>query len=427
VSLFEEIDFGEFISGIAPDVISAVGTGIGASQSTSDNTDINAAYSQGIRQSTDLLTQGYDDQQAQIEQGSDYLRGLLEAGLIDTNQFLEMAAAEYEQDLSRSVGEYSGYMLPQYDEFGNLVMQADQGYRQDLDTTEAGAGDYLREGAEGYEQAYAPYTQGGDAAMEYLMQVMASNPEALTASQRDMLEGYQRDAIARVAASGLRGSGRAGIAAVNSGDADMRAQLYDINQRRADDAAQAMAQYGYGATGNVANSRQSMANNLADLRFKTGNLQSANTLNTANRVADTGFNLTKDFADKRLTADQEAARAQYGTTRDVSGNVGNFYGNMAKLEGGRFQARADTEFGKALAESGAATRQATADAQTAQANSSIKSNATGQIANTLSTAAKRELQKENDKSTSIAQPTTQTYQSQGSMPWQQPGAQYQQY
>lgn len=394
-------DLGSFVKDVAPDVISVVGTGLGASSAISDNKEINAAIARGIRESTDRLTRGYDEQLGHIEEGSDYLRQLLEAGLIDVTDYLRLASEEYGQKITRNVGDYSGYLLPQFDEFGNLIMAADETYGQNLAEVERGTGDYLQQGLEGFEEAYAPYTQGGDAAMEYLMQVMATNPEQLTPSQQRMVEDYRRDAIARVAASGLRGSGRAGIAAVNEGDAELAANFYDINQRRADDAARSMAQYGYGSAGQVAGSRQATANRLADTRFKTGNLQAANTLNAQNTIANTGFNLTQDFAQRGLSAADKAAEAQYGTTRDVAGAVGDYYGNLGKVEGGRFQSRADTSFGKALAEAGGASRLAQADANTLGANSNIRNSAIGQIANTLSNVAKEQLGRENDKSKSL--------------------------
>lgn len=402
MAFLDSIDIGDFVKSIAPDLISAAGAGIGAAVSGSDNKSIAGNYAAGTRESADLLKQGYDAQLGHIEEGTDYLRQLYDAGLIDYTDLVQGAAGEYGTQIQRNVGDYSGYLLPQYDEYGKLIMAADKQYGADIGEAERSAATLLQQGQEDFSAAYAPYTEGGDRAMEYLLQVMATNPEQLTPSQLRMVEDYRRNAIARVAASGLRGSGRGGIAAVNEGDAALAADLYDINQRRADSAATALSNYGYGASGAVAGNNQAVANALTDLRYKTGGLQATNTLNSASTVAGTGMNLVQDFANKGLSAADKAAEAQYGTTRDVAGAVGDYYGNVAGVEGGRFQARADTDFGKALADSGAAARITTANS-TAQTDSAKSKNAAiGQITTVLSDAAKKALAKDNDKSVSYA-------------------------
>jgi hypothetical protein len=389
-----EFDLATTLTDLAPELLSIGGSLFGASSASSTNDSLARNYISGIQSSAGTLSEGYDAQLSQIEQGSDYVRELLRAGLIDVTEAQKIAAQQYDARLQQNVGDFSSYVMPQLDEFGNLLTQADNQYGESLGQIEGQTANIYQQGQEGFADAYAPYTEGGEKAMQYLMQVMATNPESLTPSQRRMVEDYRRDAIARVAASGLRGSGRGGIAAVNEGDAALKAQFFDSNQGRADSAASSLAQYGYGSSGNVANNRVSTANNLADLRYKTGGLQTANTLQTQNTIADTGFRVSQDFANRMMDAKNKGASAVYDANSGVADQTGKYYNELQDLEAGRFQARADTSFGKA--QTGAAATSAATGAQNQYDASSAgaKQAAYGQITGIISQAAKDEITKQ---------------------------------
>lgn len=96
-------------------------------------------------------------------------------------------------------------------------------------------------------------------AVAQLQQTAFSNPYTLTPQQQTAREGVVRDANARLAASGLRGAGRAGVATVNKALGDFDNSAYSANRSRADSATSAL----FGAN-------QSAENNIAATDRQTG-------------------------------------------------------------------------------------------------------------------------------------------------------------
>jgi hypothetical protein len=99
----------------------------------------------------------------------------------------------------------------------------------------------IREGNRLAQARYEDQRRISEPAINYLQRVMAQDPNALTPEQQRGFADYQRGAQARLAASGLRGAGRAGVASVNEGAAGYMADAYGTNQRRSDTAAQRLA------------------------------------------------------------------------------------------------------------------------------------------------------------------------------------------
>ena len=366
----------------------AVINGIANQKSVSNNKDAAEEFANMLQGSSDVLKRGYDEQLGNIEEGSDYLREVLDGQLTDTTDILRDAASGYGNEYEDNVIDYARQLFPAYDEFGNTIMASADAFTGDMNAARDEAFADMRQGAAGFEEAFDPYTGGGEEAMQYLMQVMATNPDALTPSQRRMAEQYNRDAVARLAASGLRGSGRGGVAAVNEGDAELKAQMFDINQNRADQAAGRLAQLGYGATGAVAGNRQTLANNIADLGYKTGSTTAANKQGAVNTVTSAGYDLSKDVGNKLLSGQNQGATVNLNTENKVADNTNQYYGNLASVEGGRFQARGDTAFGKALSDSATEAAIANNSNTTNIANNSIKANTYGQIADGVTQAGK---------------------------------------
>jgi hypothetical protein len=99
----------------------------------------------------------------------------------------------------------------------------------------------IREGNRLAQSRYEEQRALSTPAVAYLQRVMAADPSVLTPEQQRGMADYDRTAAARLAASGLRGAGRAGVAAVNEGRAGYMADLYGQNQRRSDAAAQRLS------------------------------------------------------------------------------------------------------------------------------------------------------------------------------------------
>lgn len=77
-----------------------------------------------------------------------------------------------------------------------------------------------------------------DARMAQMPTREITGPNELTPGQRIAMEDTRRGAQEMLAASGLRGAGRAVTAAINDVEGRQRARFYDVNQARTDDELQ---------------------------------------------------------------------------------------------------------------------------------------------------------------------------------------------
>ena len=111
----------------------------------------------------------------------------------------------------------------------------------------------IEEGNRQAQQRFNTVQEQAAPAQSYLRQQMVSDPSMLTPEQQQSLEDSRRDTGAALSASGLRGAGRAQVAALRQVEADQRAGFFDQNQRRADAAAQQLSGQYTTALTNAAN------------------------------------------------------------------------------------------------------------------------------------------------------------------------------
>ena len=178
--------------------------------------------------------------------------------------------------------------------------------------------DTIKAGYAGLEESLNPYIDGGEAGLNYLNQQMGIDPSSLTPSQQRAMDKYIRDANARLSSSGLRGAGRAGVAAVNEGVADLGATFYDQNLARQGAAASALNSMGYGASGAVATGRKNMGETIGTLEYGTAEKQAENARSYANKVGDLTLNTAKDTATTKLNLGQKAADQTLNAATDVA-------------------------------------------------------------------------------------------------------------
>ena len=394
-----DFDFTQILKDVAPDIISG---GLSIVGNNSLNDDLSAAgadFSEAAFAAADRVNQGYDEQLAHREEGSDVLRTYMDAGLIDTTTILELASGKYGEDLMGVAQDFARQMAPSFDQYGRQITGAAALFGDDITVTEGESGSLLQDGSERFADAYSPYVNTGDQALGELQRIIGMNPEEMTPSQLRLLEQYTDDAAATLAASNLRGAGRAGVAAVNEGRAELYAQLYDQNQGRQDAAINAGVNAGLNSTGAVATNIQGLADSLADLRYRTGTTAATTKMNAANDVAKTGYNLDTDIATKAFNAGNTAAKADYDTGQKLSDLTGQYYGNTSNIEGNRYQTRGDTAFGKAVNDASAIGTSASNDyniaTNTANNTAQVLAGVTGNIANTVKGSIDK--QRENDK------------------------------
>lgn len=97
---------------------------------------------------------------------------------------------------------------------------------------------------------YGQYAEAGTPALQYLMNEVARDPGTMNPEQQRDFEANHRDSLANLARSSLRGAGRAGVAAVNEGDAAYRSRAFAENQQRKDRIASELMRGGVDATTN---------------------------------------------------------------------------------------------------------------------------------------------------------------------------------
>lgn len=149
----------------------------------------------------------------------------------------------------------------------------------------------------------------GAEAQQRLRQVQSLDPNMLTPTQRTRLDDATRDANARLAASGLRGAGRAQAAVIQDTQGRLRGSFFDENQRRADAATSTLAAQGVNAT-----------NNLAAIDRSTGQAQSMGLRDVG--ATDAGLDLAQGrnagVAIGAIAAQMASERAERGRERRYS-------------------------------------------------------------------------------------------------------------
>jgi hypothetical protein len=104
---------------------------------------------------------------------------------------------------------------------------------------------------------------------------MTSRPELLTPSQKIAMDDLTRDGVARLAASGMRGAGRGGLAVLADAQGRQRARFYDTNQGRADNAAGVLHNAGQQARANASRIESATGANLANIHTGTAGANAA--------------------------------------------------------------------------------------------------------------------------------------------------------
>ena len=331
---------------------------------TDDTADAAQRFSDAQMQSANLLKGGLDSQLSELEGGILRVQDLMGTGYNSVRDQLGAASDQYGDDLSGAVDDYANYLSPQVDEYGNRVMDLAEQFGENTYQTEAEANQLLERGVDEYGNTLQPYTDAGNEALALLRQQAALDPSKMTPSQQRAMEQFTRQAVANQAASGLRGAGRAGLAALNEGQGGLRAQFYDQNQARAQAAISALNQQGYGATSKVAEAEKNLGTQQADLRFKTGTNAANKLFDTGANVADTVYKAAGDVANKGFTASGAAAQNRFNTGTNMANASSQYYANLADLASQHSSLRGNTAYEKSLADASAVTAAAPVNLRT---------------------------------------------------------------
>jgi hypothetical protein len=228
---------------------------------------------------------------------------------VGSSLYGQKAAADANKDAARTTGEVSGQAA------GTLKSGYDQQLSALLGVTPELRQNYADRYA-GTAALYQPYTQAGQQGLAGVQAVASRDPGTLSPEQQRAMDDYRRGAASRLAASGLRGAGRAGVASVNEGDAKLRASMFDANQRRGDAANSDLLRYGYQGAGQQASALGQLFGSNAVLSATDAQLVG----NTAMDKSKTDA-AAQGSAGSALVAAQQANGQSWGSTLGSLGSV----------------------------------------------------------------------------------------------------------
>lgn len=183
--------------------------------------------------------------------GDDYGAGM-DAIVTQYGGEITQLAQQLGIDIETAAQVFADALNQSADRFGGEILA---GAQEEAAALEGAANEYgvaRDKGLKAITSALSPYAEGrGTQALDYMSSLAGQDPSTLDPAQTRMRESYLRDSAARLAASGLRGAGRAGVAAVNEGDAELRARLYTENRDRATAAADNLMRTGYSASSQI--------------------------------------------------------------------------------------------------------------------------------------------------------------------------------
>lgn len=218
-------------------------------------------------------------------------------------------AADANKDAARTTGQVSG----------QAADTLKSGYDQQLSSLLGVTPELRQNYADRYSATaglYQPYTQAGMQGLAGIQAVASHDPSRLTPEQQRAMDDYRRGAASRLAASGLRGAGRAGVAAVNEGDAKLRASMFDANQRRGDAATSDLLRYGYQGAGQQASALGNLYGSNATLSALDAQLVGNTAMDKAKADAS-----AQGAAGSALVAAQQANGSAWGQTMGSLGSV----------------------------------------------------------------------------------------------------------
>lgn len=305
-----------------------------ASEALIDAYTQNLAAQEGLKPTINNAIEKYaDDRTANLEGLYEGTGNALDNYSLDLYRNLGSTDAEY----TSGAGDYSGQITGAYES----------------------SIPYLESGYQGYEQAFTPYVAGGEDAQNFLRDIMSRDPSELTPSQQRLYERFLREANANVNASGLRGAGRAGVAAVNEGLADFYANMYDQNLNRSTAAADSLNQTGYGAAGATGGARKDLGEQMTQLTYGTGEKLAENARRLGDIRGDLTYSTGKQTADTRLQAGTKLQDTAFNTAQDLAKER---LGTTTSLESGLATARGDTALGVGTTKAQALINQGISDA-----------------------------------------------------------------
>lgn len=411
----------------APSIISTVGDVVGNNQITNGNNAAAEAVGQGYAEADDIYRGAYDeslgyqldalglDAETEAERlqqilpfiaslRDDYATGARASGL-NYGDMLRGSATRYADEMMTGGRMFADMMGGAADEFDSRLSGAAGDFRTQIGE---GAGQYdsaIKAGFGRADEMFSPYSEEGLHALDLLRTVTARGADEMDTSQRRMRDRSIEDMRAGLASSGLRGAGRAGVAVMNEGIADLDANIYDSNQARIDRAMETLSSLGYNATGQrsalatgaadrvgenqrrasdaIAGNDMSAAELAARTRMATDDLTARTNLDTWERGSGQILNASRDAATGEFNIEDAILRNDSARGDQALDLLNNFYTGRTNRGMSEADARTWSTMGKADSGATAAAGTGFATGQATAANARSNANTTGSIASSL--------------------------------------------
>lgn len=364
-------------------------TWFGADRKADSIGDNAAAFSDALINSSNILKGGLDENQSNIESGYDAVRAIKDAGLNDIVSILTGGTQASDAELTDAFMKYGQFILPRLQQYKGGMNDATNTFVNNIYDTSREATGIYQQGAGDVNEVYKPYTDSGIKALQYMTSILGQDPSQLDPAQQRAYQKIKDQALATLAASGLRGAGRGGVAAVNEGLAEAMANFESDNRDRMDRAATALNSQGYNASNATAANIKNLTDSVANLAYKTGQQASQQRFNTASDNNAKDLSVATDIGSKQYATQNKIADQNLRTSGDVANTVGSYYDNIGDIEGNRYGSRGNTALLKATSDAAAAGNAGTLDYYTTTAQDKVKNDAIGKISNSLSEYLKK--------------------------------------
>jgi hypothetical protein len=167
-------------------------------------------------------------------------------------------------------------------------------------------------------------------AISYLRGVAFSDPYQLTPQQQSARADTLRDASNNLAASGLRGAGRSGVAVLNKAMTDFDNNAYTSNRNRADAANSQLYGENVNANNNIAATDRQTGSARANMLAGQGTAAMQSAQNTGTFAANAAQN-TGQTAGNADTADASQWGSAIGAIGSIiANNQKNLFGNYSQ-------------------------------------------------------------------------------------------------
>jgi hypothetical protein len=183
-------------------------------------------------------------------------------------------------------------------------------------------------------QVYGGMAAESAPAISYLRQTAFANPYQLTPEQQSARDDTLRQASQNLAASGLRGAGRSGVAVLDKAMTDFDNNAFTANRNRADNAASQIYGENQNAQNNIAATDRQTGSTRANMLAGQGTAAMNAAQNTGNFAAQATQNTGQTQANADTADASQWGSAMGAISSIIANNQKNLFGSYSQPNNG---------------------------------------------------------------------------------------------